>query len=104
MLVKFSSSVFMFCVLLANLTSYAQAQPKPELVTFRSGDLDLKGFVWKPDGSGPFRSLLWNHGSEKLPGALDSVAPYFVSRGFVFFVPHRRGQGRSPGPYIEDQL
>ena len=77
---------------------------EPELVTFQSGDLSLKGFVWKPDGSGPFPAILWNHGSEKLPGTVDSVAPFFVSRGYVFFVPHRRGQGRSPGPYIMDLL
>jgi carboxymethylenebutenolidase len=77
---------------------------KPELITFRSGDLALKGFVWKPDGPGPFPAILWNHGSEKLPGTADTVAPYFVSRGYVFLVPHRRGQGRSPGAYIMDQL
>jgi len=77
---------------------------QPELVGFRSGSLDLKGFVWKPQGPGPFPAILWNHGSEKRPGAVDRVAPFFVSRGYVFFVPHRRGQGRSPGPYIMDQL
>lgn len=77
---------------------------KPEFVSFRSGELELKGFMWKPAGAGPFRAILWNHGSEKLPGAVDAVAPFFVARGYVFFVPHRRGQGRSPGPYIMDQL
>jgi carboxymethylenebutenolidase len=77
---------------------------KPELITFASGDLALKGFVWKPEGPGPFPAIVWNHGSEKLPGTVDSVAPYFVSRGYIFFVPHRRGQGRSPGAYIMDQL
>ncbi len=77
---------------------------KPELITFTSGDLALKGFVWKPEGPGPFPAILWNHGSERLPGTVDSVAPYFVSRGYIFFVPHRRGQGRSPGAYIMDQL
>jgi carboxymethylenebutenolidase len=82
---------------------WAQAA-KPELITFPSGDLALKGFVWKPEGPGPFPAIVWNHGSEKLPGTVDSVAPYFVSRGYVFFVPHRRGQGRSPGAYIMDQL
>jgi carboxymethylenebutenolidase len=76
----------------------------PELIEFRSGDLDLKGFIWKPTGTAPFPAILWNHGSEKRPGAVDSVAAYFVTRGYVFFVPHRRGQGRSPGPYIMDQL
>jgi carboxymethylenebutenolidase len=39
-----------------------------------------------------------------MPGAADMVAPFFVNRGYVFFVPHRRGQGRSPGNYIMDQL
>jgi len=83
----------------------AQTQPSaPQLVTFKSGDLQLKGFIWKPDGAGPFPAILWNHGSEKRPAAADTVAPYFVNRGYVFFVPHRRGQGRSPGRYIIDQL
>jgi carboxymethylenebutenolidase len=77
---------------------------KPELITFTSGDLALKGFVWKPEGPGPFPAIVWNHCSEKLPGIVDSVAPYFVGRGYIFLVPHRRGQGRSPGAYIMDQL
>ena len=83
------------------------AQPavaQPELVGFQSGELQLKGFIWKPAGAGPFPAILWNHGSEKLPGTVDTVAPFFVARGYVFFVPHRRGQGRSPGRYIMDQL
>jgi carboxymethylenebutenolidase len=77
---------------------------EPELITFTSGELALKGFIWKPAGPGPFPAIVWNHGSEKFPGTVNSIAPYFVSRGYVFFVPHRRGQGRSPGPYIMDQL
>ena len=86
-------------------TDNARSQEiKPELVGFRSGEFDLKGFIWKPAGSGPFPAILWNHGSEKRPGTVDTVAPFFVSRGYVFFVPHRHGQGRSPGPYIMDLL
>lgn len=81
-----------------------EQSPRPELVGFKSGILDLKGFIWKPSGEGPFPALLWNHGSEKLPGSADRVASYFVGKGYVFFVPHRRGQGRSPGPYIMDEL
>jgi carboxymethylenebutenolidase len=78
--------------------------PRPELIGFRSGELDLKGFIWKPSGKGPFPALLWNHGSGKSVGPLDTVAPYFVEKGYSFFVPHRRGQGHSPGPYIIDEL
>lgn len=83
--------------------SWSQAV-QPELVTFKSGGLALKGFLWKPEGPGPFPAILWNHGSERRPGKVETVAPYFVSKGYVFFVPHRRGQGRSPGPYIMNQL
>ena len=89
--------------LVTNQSTWAQTT-RPELIGFKSSDLELKGFVWKPSGEGPFPALLWNHGSEKSPGSIDHVAPYFVNKGYVFFVPHRRGQGRSPGPYIMDEL
>jgi carboxymethylenebutenolidase len=89
--------------LLANQSAWGQTT-RPELIEFKSGDLDLRGFIWKPSGDGPFPAVLWNHGSEKSPGSVDTVALYFVSKGYVFFVPHRRGQGRSPGPYIMDEL
>src|SRR5689334_11525885 len=83
---------------------FSVAADAQELVSFSAGELTLKGFLWKPPGAGPFPAILWNHGSEKLPGSVDSVAPFFVTHGYVFFVPHRRGQGRSPGRYIMDQL
>ena len=81
-------------VILVAATESAWAQPaRPELIGFKSGDLELKGFVWKPSADGPFAALLWNHGSEKSPGSVDTVAPYFVSRGYVFFraAPSRPG-------------
>ncbi len=46
--------------------------------------------------------MLWNHGSEKLPGWRPALGQFYVQHGYVFFIPHRRGQGRSPGNYIED--
>lgn len=95
---------FSVAVFLPTLHSAWGQTSRPELIGFQSGNIELKGFVWKPSGDGPFPALLWNHGSEKSPGSIDSVAPYFVEKGFVFFVPYRRGQGRSPGPYIMDEL
>jgi dienelactone hydrolase len=32
------------------------------------------------------------------------LAQFYMSHGFVFFVPHRRGQGLSPGRYIMDDI
>jgi dienelactone hydrolase len=97
--------VLSFAFAMVAPVGHSRAQgAQPELISFNSGDLELKGFIWKPEGRGPFPAILWNHGSEKLPGTADTVAPFFVSRGYIFFVPHRRGQGRSPGIYIMDQL
>jgi dienelactone hydrolase len=75
-------------------------------ITFPSGSLTLHGFLFRPVGDGPFPTILWNHGSERLPGRLEPLADFFVGKGYVFFVPHRRGQGRSSdaGPYAMDVL
>ena len=77
-------------------------QVEPEETVFQSGGLQLHGFIWKPSGSGPFPAILWNHGSEKRPGSQPPLAKFYTEHGYVFFVPHRSGQGRSPGEYIQD--
>jgi carboxymethylenebutenolidase len=76
----------------------------PELVSFPSVDLVLRGYLYKPQGTGPFPAIIWNHGSEKLPGQQPELARFYTKLGFVFFLPHRHGQGRSPGDYIEDLI
>jgi carboxymethylenebutenolidase len=82
----------------------AQSPAAPVEVTFPSGSLVLHGFLYKPEGKGPFPALLWNHGSEKRPGWLPELAPIFLNKGYVLFIPHRRGHGRSPGEYVMDLL
>src|SRR5439155_2641951 len=67
-------------------------------VTFQSGAITLHGLLYKPEGTGPFPAMLYNHGSA--PGmlsneAFEAIAPVYVSRGWVFFAPYRRGQGLS---------
>ena len=86
------------------LAAGAVAQSQPEEVVFPGGGRQLHGFLWKPAGSGPFRAVVWNHGSEKLPGSEPALASFYTAHSYVFFVPHRRGQGRSPGDYIQDQV
>jgi dipeptidyl aminopeptidase/acylaminoacyl peptidase len=82
----------------------AVAQSQPEEVIFPSAGRQLHGFLWKPAGSGPFRAIVWNHGSEKMPGSEPALASFYTAHSYVFFVPHRRGQGRSPGDYIQDEV
>jgi carboxymethylenebutenolidase len=80
-----------------------------ESVSFPSGNLTLHGVLYKPEGTGPFPAVVYNHGSA--PGMLSSEAfdvlgPVFARRGWVFFGPYRRGQGlsASAGPFIGDQI
>jgi dipeptidyl aminopeptidase/acylaminoacyl peptidase len=80
-----------------------------EVVTFSSGSLTLRGDLYRPTGPGPFPAVLYNHGSA--PGmwnvsAAEALGPLFAGRGWVFFMPSRRGQGRSAdaGPFIMDEI
>ncbi len=96
------------CLIVPCLLCWASApglsQAGPEEVVFASAGLQLHGFLWKPSGNGPFPAVLWNHGSEKLPGSQPTLAGFYTAHSYVFFVPHRRGQGRSPGAYIQDEV
>jgi dienelactone hydrolase len=96
-------------LLLLLLPSPAVAAGAAEVVSFPSGDLTLKGMLYKPEGKGPFPAVIYNHGSA--PGmlskeAFEALGPVFASHGWVFFGPFRRGQGlsASAGPYIGDEI
>jgi dienelactone hydrolase len=68
--------------------------------------LDLKGFLYvppatAPKGPGGYPILIYNHGSEQAPGMVCDIGTYFRNLGYVVFVPHRRGHGRSTGVYLD---
>jgi dipeptidyl aminopeptidase/acylaminoacyl peptidase len=77
-------------------------------VEFSSGTLQLTGWLYTPEGDGPFPAILDNHGSEKTPvpdpHGPNKFADHFVSRGYIYFYPERRGHGHSAaaGAYIRD--
>lgn len=85
-----------------SLVSYGSASLDYDVVSFTSDGLTLYGYLYRPPGDGPFPAIVFNHGSEEYPGIGKFVAQYYLENGFVFFFPHRRGQGRSheAGPYI----
>lgn len=89
--------------LLAGCLAWSQGMVV-QTVVFRNGDLELRGFLYRPPGPGPFPAVVYNHGSEKNLAYIDQLAVPFVERGYVFFAPNRRGHGRSPGIYILDEL
>ena len=71
-------------------------------VSFPSGGLRLRGVLFRPTGSARAPAILFNHGSEKEWDAERerAMARLFVERGYVFFLPYRRGHGGSPGLFI----
>jgi carboxymethylenebutenolidase len=79
----------------------------PDTLRFDSGNLHLKGLLWKPAGKGPFPAVLFNHGSEASSlRYMGKLADVFTAQGYAFFAPFRRGQSlsRGQGSYILDQL
>jgi dienelactone hydrolase len=80
-----------------------------EVVHFPSGKLTLGGELFRPKGKGPFPAVLYNHGSAggmKSDAASTAIGPLYAARGWVFFMPYRRGQGLSAeaGPYVGDLI
>ena len=87
-----------------------------ETVVIPSGALQLKAFLWRPIGTGPFPIVLFNHGSGSVdPGhtgplaitdAAERLGPIFVKHGYAFLYPFRRGQGLSAdqGPFMQNVL
>ena len=86
--------------LLAPCATRAQ-QPYTE-VSYQSGGLRIQGYFYQPDGSGPFPTLIYNHGSragfERRPNPWVRLAGLYVAAGYALLVPERRGYGRSDGP------
>jgi len=88
----------------------------PTIVEFPSGKLQLKGYLWKPAGHGPFPAVLFSHGSGGPDGwhtsgmtmadAAGKLGPAFVKHGYAFLFPCRRGQGLSAdqGRFMGDVL
>ncbi|MEO6623998.1 MAG: dienelactone hydrolase family protein [Burkholderiaceae bacterium] len=74
----------------------------PEVHAFPSGAHQLKGFLFKPPGDGPFPCMVYNHGSGVVDGHEDNATPGIAillnSWGIACFMPHRRGYGFSTGP------
>ena len=91
------------------LPTFSSARTKAEVVSFPNGNITLQGVLYKPEGTGPFPAVVYNHGSAAgmlSSEAFEAIGPVYVGRGWVFFAPYRRGQGlsASAGPYIRDEI
>jgi carboxymethylenebutenolidase len=85
-----------------------QARGGHRTVVVQSGPLQLRAWLWRPKGQGPFPAVLFNHGSghgvrapsgdrdeHTMEWQAAQVAPVFVRHGYVFLWLFRRGTGPS---------
>jgi carboxymethylenebutenolidase len=107
---------FLFALMSVTLAIGQPASIVPETVVVPNEKLRLKAFLWKPDGSGPFPAVLFNHGSGgadadhtagfPITEAAEKLAPLFLKHGYAFLYLFRRGQGLSAdqGTFMQDLL
>ena len=73
----------------------------PDTVVVRSGALQLRALLWRPNGKGPFPAVLFNHGrglTPQTPGRVEGItklARVFANHGYVFMALFRRGEDLS---------
>jgi len=77
-------------------------------VFYRNGPLNLEAYLYKPNGTGPFPVVIYNHGSRA--GAERNERPFtFIGRlltsaGYAVLVPERRGYGKSDGRTFGEEI
>jgi dienelactone hydrolase len=104
-------SVLLSCV------AVSQSPPSiaPQIVVVPSGNLRLKGYLWRPAGAAPAPAVLFVHGSGTdalhtsgfaITEAAERLAPTFTKHGYAFLYLFRRGQGLSAdqGFFMQDLL
>jgi dienelactone hydrolase len=89
------ASASLLALLLAGRVAMAAG---PEPVEFRDGDLAIKGFLYRPDGPGPFPAVVAMHNCGGLVNASGTIATRYrdwalqlVKAGFVVLFPDSYG-------------
>jgi dienelactone hydrolase len=77
-------------------------------ISYPSGNLRIAGYLYRPEGPGPFPTIIYNHGSrighDREPRPWVSFGALYASAGYAVLVPERRGYGKSDGPVWFDAV
>lgn len=72
-----------------------------ETIFYPSGSLKIEGYLYRPEGPGPFPAVIYSHGSrqghERKEVPVEFVGDMLKARGYVVLVAERRGYGKSEG-------
>jgi dienelactone hydrolase len=102
--------LFVFVLMLGGCTKAPMSWMVETPLTESGTSVKLEVVLFRPSGSGPFPLVLFNHGSTgrgdnpalfAQTWAPESVADFFVRRGWMVAFPQRRGRGKSAGVYDE---
>src|SRR5262249_13179030 len=70
-----------------------------EGVSFRSGELTLRGTLWLPTGAGPYPAIVYAHGSGPATRNVAFYPALFSHLGFAVLAFDKRGAGESEGDW-----
>ena len=97
-------------VLSQNGTAFRLVERVPTSFFENGKPITLEVVIYKPPGTGPFPTVIFNHGSTgngdnpKLFASTwtsPALAKFFTDRGWLVAFPQRRGRGKSDGLYDE---
>ena len=85
-----------------------QVVPEYSTIYYKSGELKIEAYFYKPEGEGRFPLVIYNHGSraggEKKEIPFRYVANVLKANGYAELVPERRGYGKSDGQTFTDEV
>jgi dienelactone hydrolase len=97
-----------FTASLAPASAQETIRPVYETVFYKSGDLRIQAYLYKPAGEGSFPVVIYNHGSrrghERDSVPFQYVGNLLLQRGFGVLVPERRGYGQSDGAQYSEEI
>jgi dienelactone hydrolase len=83
---------------------HAQDFEGPDTVSVQSGQLTLKGLLWRPTAAGSFPTVIFCHGSYRVTDTIiapeqqiSTLGPVFARKGYIYLALFRRGVGLSKG-------
>src|SRR6266478_5394364 len=104
---QFLLAVF-FCIAPAVAHPQSEAKSTYSEVFYLSENLRIQGYLYKPDGDGPFPVVVYNHGSragrERRAVPFEYIGRLLTRAGYAVLVPERRGYGRSDGPTWSEEV
>lgn len=108
---KFAARIIVCLVFVAGGSAHGQTNGQPqgyEATFYPSGKMKIEAYVYKPEGTGPFPVVIYNHGSraghEREERPFVYVGEMLRRGGYVVIVPERRGYGKSDGPTFGEAI